>query len=114
MRDRSYRCVVLGVTHNGAVANNWMVGFILQTCTHVNSCEAKTTIDCTADDWIILLMTVSETKHALTPLWCVRFMPRNPSEMPLVPVVPPVPVPVPVMPVLVPVPVPVPEPVPVP
>ena len=38
-------------------------------------------------------------------------MPRNPSEMPLVPVMP-VPVPVPVMPVRVPVPVPVPLPTP--
>lgn len=59
-----------------------------------------------------LLLWVSDAQHALTPLWCVRFIPRNPSEMPLVPVVPvmPAPVPVPVMPDLVPVPVPVPAP----
>ena len=68
------------------------------------------------EDWTAFLVMVSETRHALTPLWCVRFKPRNPSEMPLVPVVPvmPVPVPVPVVPVLVPVPVPVPVLVPVP
>ena len=57
-----------------------------------------------------------EIVHKLTPLWCVRFIPRNPSEMPLVPVMP-VPVPVLVVSVLVVsvlVPVPVPVPVPTP
>lgn len=41
IRDKSYRCVVLGVTDDGAVANNWVVGVILHTCQKV---EARSTL----------------------------------------------------------------------